>query len=344
LFLGSGSVIHGMEGVVGHDPVLAQDMRLMGGLRKYMPVTAITFLIGTLAICGIPPFAGFWSKDEILGSTFAANPLLWVIGFLTAGITAVYMFRMYLSTFEGSFRGNDGAIRQQLKTEQLQRLGLAFGPGAMDPRELTVAAESAHDSHDAHDDHDHHHSEFPHESPLAMTFPLMALAVPSVLIGLLGTPFANYFEAFIHPPGEAVHGFPPLEIAPDFEWGEFLVMGGSSVGIGLIGITLAVMMYLTHKIDPAAIAKQIQPLYRLSLNKWYIDDIYGSVFVQGSRRLARQVLEVDIRIVDGLVNLAGFVTLVTGEALKYLENGRVQFYALIVFGAVLGLVLVSGIT
>ncbi|HEY9647575.1 MAG TPA: NAD(P)H-quinone oxidoreductase subunit 5, partial [Chroococcidiopsis sp.] len=210
LFLGSGSVIHGMEGVVGHDPVLAQDMRLMGGLRKYMPVTAITFLIGTLAICGIPPFAGFWSKDEILGSTFAANPLLWVIGFLTAGITAFYMFRMYLSTFEGNFRGYDGAIRQQLKTEQLQRLGLAFGPGAMDPRELTVAAESDHDSHDAHDDHDHHHSEFPHESPLAMTFPLMALAVPSVLIGLLGTPFANYFEAFIHPPGEAVHGFPPL--------------------------------------------------------------------------------------------------------------------------------------
>lgn len=77
LFLCSGSVIHGMEAVVGHDPVLAQDMRLMGGLRKYMPVTAITFLIGTLAICGIPPFAGFWSKDEILASVFEHNPALW---------------------------------------------------------------------------------------------------------------------------------------------------------------------------------------------------------------------------------------------------------------------------
>jgi NAD(P)H-quinone oxidoreductase subunit 5 len=103
-------------------------------------------------------------------------------------------------------------------------------------------------------------------------------------------------------------------------------------------------MYLHHKIDPAAIARRIEPLYQLSLNKWYIDDIYNKVFVQGIRRLARQVLDVDVRIVDGLVNLAGFVTLVTGEGLKYLENGRVQFYALIVFGAVLGLVLMSGIS
>jgi NAD(P)H-quinone oxidoreductase subunit 5 len=99
--------------VVGHDPALAQDMRLMGGLRKYMPVTAITFLIGTLAICGIPPFAGFWSKDEILGSTFEVSPVLWAVGWLTAGITAFYMFRMYFSTFEGSFRGNDEGIKRR---------------------------------------------------------------------------------------------------------------------------------------------------------------------------------------------------------------------------------------
>ena len=94
LFLGSGSTIHGMEGVVGHDPILAQDMRLMGGLRKYMPITSLTFLVGTLAICGIPPFAGFWSKDEILGLAFAANPVLWLIGWLTAGLTAFYMFQI----------------------------------------------------------------------------------------------------------------------------------------------------------------------------------------------------------------------------------------------------------
>ncbi|MFE4105344.1 NAD(P)H-quinone oxidoreductase subunit 5 [Almyronema epifaneia] len=340
LFLGSGSVIHGMEGVVGHDPALAQDMRLMGGLRKYMPITAITFLIGTLAICGIPPFAGFWSKDEILGSTFAVNPILWVVGWLTAGATAFYMFRMYFSTFEGSFRGNDKAIRQQLQHEKLQRLGLSLGPGAMNPQELVIENDAAD-----HEESGHHHSDSPHESPLTMTLPLMALAVPSVLIGLVGTPFANYFEAFIHPHTAAIAEVAEsAEVAEAFDWHEFLIMGGSSVGIALIGITLASLMYLSRKIDPSAIAQQIEPLYQLSLNKWYIDEIYDTVFVQGSRKLAKQVLEIDIRIVDGIVNLAGFVTLVTGEGLKYLENGRAQFYALIVFGAVLGLVLISGLT
>ena len=333
LFLGSGSVIHGMEGVVGHDPALAQDMRLMGGLRKFMPITALTFLIGTLAICGIPPFAGFWSKDEILGSAFEANPLLWVIGWLTAGLTAFYMFRMYFSTFEGDFRGNLMHIRQKLKAEAAGEPVPAFGPGAMDTRELAA--------NEAHDDQGHH-SEFPHESPLTMTLPLLLLAVPSTLIGLVGMPFDNYFEEFIHPAGEVVAEVVAHEEA--FDLTEFLIMGGSSVGIALIGITVASLMYLRGKIDPAAIARKIQPLYEFSLNKWYFDDIYHNVFVMGLRRLARQIMEVDYRVVDGAVNLTGLFTLVSGEGLKYLENGRAQFYALIVFAAVLGLVIVSGIT
>ncbi|HBB31159.1 MAG TPA: NADH-quinone oxidoreductase subunit L [Cyanobacteria bacterium UBA8803] len=332
LFLCSGSVIHGMEAVVGHDPDLAQDMRLMGGLRKFMPITALTFFIGNLAICGIPPFAGFWSKDEILSSAFAANPALWLVGWLTAGITAFYMFRMYFSTFEGEFRGNMMNIRQQLKAAVAEPMP-AFGPGAMDTREL--AAMEAHG-------HDHSHSEFPHESPLTMTLPLLLLAVPSVLIGLVGTPFNNYFEAFIYPPTEAVAEVIEHEAA--FNWTEFILMGGSSVGIALIGITLASLMYLMRKIDPAAIAQKIPQLYELSLHKWYFDEIYDRLFVQGSRRLARQVMEVDYRVVDGAVNLTGLFTLISGEGLKYLENGRPQFYALIVFGAVLGFVIVSGLT
>ena len=222
LFLGSGSVIHGMEDVVGHDPALAQDMRLMGGLRKYMPATAITFLIGCLAISGIPPFAGFWSKDEILGAAFEANPALWFIGWATAGITAFYMFRMYFSTFEGEFRGNQQELRTQIKQLSMP----AFGPGAMDPHEL--------ESHDSHE-HGHHASE-PHESPITMTLPLMVLAVPSFAIGLLGTPFANYFEGFVYAPGEPVPDI--AEIAAEFEWSEFLPMAGSSIGIALIGICL----------------------------------------------------------------------------------------------------------
>ena len=333
LFLGSGSVIHGMEEVVGHDPALAQDMRLMGGLRKYMPVTAITFLIGTLAISGLPPFAGFWSKDEILGSVFEVNPLMWAIGWLTAGVTAFYMFRMYFSTFEGEFRGNDEALRKQVKVQSLQLAGASLGPGAMSTQELALEEETGHD--------DHHHAEEPHESALSMIIPLMVLAVPSTLIGLVGTPFANYFEAFIHPPGEALT---VAEIAEEVDMSEFVRMAGASVAISIAGIVLAVLMYRTRAIDPSAIADKIRPLYNLSLNKWYIDDIYREVFVKGTRRLAKGVLNVDIKIVDGIVNLTGFVTLVTGEGLKYFENGRAQFYALIVFGAVLGLVFVSGLT
>lgn len=317
LFLCSGSVIHGMEDVVGHDPILAQDMRLMGGLKKYMPITRGTFLIGTLAICGIFPFAGFWSKDEILGLSFEANIALWAIGWLTAGITAFYMFRMYFMTFEGEFRGNNIAIRQQLKVEA----------GIMDSHEV--------DAHDEH--HSHSHSEFPHESPLTMTLPLVALAIPSTLIGLVGMPWNNHFEAFIHAPTEVI------EAAEQFDWTEFLLMGGSSIAIAVVGITVAVLFYLVGKIDPKSIAKQIEPLYRLSLNKWYFDDIYHRFFVLGCRRLARQIMEVDYRVVDGAVNLTGLAALLSGEGLKYFETGRAQFYALIIFGAVLGFVVVFSV-
>jgi NAD(P)H-quinone oxidoreductase subunit 5 len=315
MFLGSGSVIHGMEEVVGHDPDVAQDMRVMGGLRKYMPITAITFFIGTLAISGIPPFAGFWSKDEILASTFKANPALWAIGFATAGLTAFYMFRMYFSTFEGDFRGNDKQLLALVKAEN------------------SVGKEAKAD-----DGHSDHHASKPHESPITMTFPLMVLAIPSIAIGLVGTPLGNYFEYFIHAPSEKITEVPMEGFTP-----EFLLMAGSSVGIGLIGISLAILMYMQKKIDPSAIAKSIEPLYKLSKNKWYIDEIYNAVFILGSRRIARQVLEVDAKIVDGAVNLAGFVTVVTGEGLKYFESGKAQFYALVIFIGVLGFVIVTSI-
>ncbi|RDH47731.1 NAD(P)H-quinone oxidoreductase subunit 5 [Fischerella thermalis] len=343
LFLGSGSVIHGMEAVVGHDPDLAQDMRLMGGLRKYMPITAITFFIGCLAISGIPPFAGFWSKDEILSAAFASNPLLWGVGWLTAGITAFYMLRMYFTTFEGNFRGNKTQLWEKLKSPMGMAIVTgfertpAFGPGAMTKGEL-----EAHAGHHNDHGHSHGHSEYPHESPWTMTLPLVLLAVPSMLIGLVGTPFANYFEEFIYSPNETLEEV--LVKAAEVDLHEFYIMAGGSVGISLIGITVASLMYLWGKINPVAIAAKIKPLYELSLNKWYFDDIYHQVFVLGLRRLARQVMEVDFRVVDGAVNLTGFFTLVSGEGLKFLENGRAQFYALIVFAAVLGLVIFFGVT
>jgi len=307
LFLDSGSVIHAMEEVVGHEPVLAQDMRLMGGLRKKMPITASTFFIGCVAISGIPPLAGFWSKDEILGQAFGSFPLLWAVGFLTAGMTAFYMFRLYFLTFEGEFRGTDSAVQQQLLA--------AAGKG---------------------DESVHGHASSPHESAWPMTVPLMVLAVPSVLIGLLGTPWNNRFAGLLNP-AEA------LELAEHFSWEEFLPLAGASVAISVAGIGLATAAYALRKVDlGTAVAGRFPAINAFFANKWYLDALNEKLFVQGSRKLARQVLQVDSKVVDGVVNLTGLVTLGSGEGLKYFETGRAQFYALIVFGGVIGLVVIFG--
>ncbi|QPN60355.1 NAD(P)H-quinone oxidoreductase subunit 5 [Synechococcus sp. CBW1002] len=310
LFLGSGSVIHAMEEVVGHEPVLAQDMRLMGGLRKFMPITSATFLIGCVAISGIPPLAGFWSKDEILGQAFGSFPLLWVAGFVTAGMTAFYMFRLYFLTFEGDFRGTDQTIQAQL---------------------LAAAGKSS----GGDDDHGHHASH-PHESGWQMAMPLAVLAVPSVLIGLLGTPWNSRFAGLLDPHEAA-------EMAEHFSWAEFLPLAGASVAISVAGISVAVLAYALHRIDlGTAVAARFPALNAFLANKWYLDDINDKLFVQGSRKLARQVLEVDAKVVDGVVNLTGLLTLGSGEGLKYFETGRAQFYALIVFGGVIALVVLFG--
>ncbi|MCP9808568.1 NAD(P)H-quinone oxidoreductase subunit 5 [Cyanobium sp. HWJ4-Hawea] len=315
LFLCSGSVIHAMEEVVGHEPVLAQDMRLMGGLRKHMPITSATFLIGCLAISGIPPLAGFWSKDEILGQAFGHFPVLWAAGFITAGMTAFYMFRLYFLTFEGSFRGGDQTIQAQLLS--------AAGKGQGDD-----AAEAYGGSH--------HHADHPHESGWQMAMPLAVLAVPSALIGLLGTPWNSRFARLLNPE-EAAH------MASHFSWAEFLPLAGASVGVSLLGISIAVLAYALHKIDlGTAVAGRFPTINAFFANKWYLDQINDKLFVQGSRKLAKQVLEVDSKVVDGVVNLTGLVTLGSGEGLKYFETGRAQFYALIVFGGVVALVVLFG--
>lgn len=314
LFLGSGSVIHAMEEVVGHEPVLAQDMRLMGGLRRYMPITAFTFLIGCIAISGIPPLAGFWSKDEILGQAFTTFPVLWVAGFVTAGMTAFYMFRLYFLTFEGSFRGNDKQVQALL----LQQAG-------------KEAAEGHEEGHGAK------HSLHPHESGWQMASPLIVLAVPSVLIGLLGTPWHSRFALAINPDEAA-------EMAEKFSWGEFLPLAGASVAVSVVGISLAFVAYFLQRIDLGkAVAGRFPAVNDFLANKWYLDALNEKIFVQGSRKLAKQVLDVDSKVVDGVVNLTGLLTLGSGEGLKYFETGRAQFYALIVFAGVIAMVVLFSV-
>ncbi|MEO0849461.1 MAG: NAD(P)H-quinone oxidoreductase subunit F, partial [Cyanobacteria bacterium J06648_1] len=170
-----------------------------------------------------------------------------------------------------------------------------------------------------------------------MALPLLVLAVPSTLIGLLGKPWNNHFEEFIHAPGEI------MTEAGAFDFNEFYTMAGLSVAIAVTGIIVALLMYRTKNIDPSSIADKVPTLYRFSLNKWYLDELFNKVFVTGIRRIARQIMEVDYRVVDGAVNLTGLAAVLSGEGLKYLENGRAQFYALIVFGAVLGFVIVFSV-
>jgi NADH-quinone oxidoreductase subunit L len=213
LFLGSGSVIHGMH----HE----QDMRRMGNLKKFMPITFITMMAGWLAICGIPIWAGFFSKDEILYKTFAAtnatadatlagihvNTILWIVGLVTAMLTAIYMTRMMWMTFFGAERFHEALpiAENPHESSRAEENAFAFGDAhdAKEPHGDAHALAFQHDDHDlhghgdlAHDDHDdeHHHAlapDFrPHESPWTMTVPLVVLAILSTLGGLIGVPYA----------------------------------------------------------------------------------------------------------------------------------------------------------
>tara|TARA_Y100001968_G_scaffold100995_1_gene90942 strand:- start:928 stop:2955 length:2028 start_codon:yes stop_codon:yes gene_type:complete len=313
LFLGSGSVIHAMEEVVGHQPVLAQDMRLMGGLRKKMPYTSATFLIGCIAISGIPPLAGFWSKDEILGNAFISFPAFWLVGFLTAGMTAFYMFRLYFLTFEGDFRGENKELQKKL---------------------LLASNINLEDDNEEGNAEDQHGSL--HESPWSMTFPLVFLAVPSIIIGFMGLPWDSKFARLLDPE--------EAEMAANaFNLKEFLPLAIASVFVACLGITIAYQAYFAKKINLSILfAKKFPVINNFLSKKWYLDDINEKLFVKGSRKLAKEVLEVDSKVVDGVVNLTGLVTLGSGEGLKYFETGRAQFYALIVFGGVILLVAIFG--
>jgi NAD(P)H-quinone oxidoreductase subunit 5 len=237
------------------------------------------------------------------------------VGFFTAGMTAFYMFRLYFLTFEGPFRGTDKALQQKLL--------LAAGkpaPGHED------GSEAGHGSH----------APTPHESVWQMTVPLALLAVPSALIGLLGTPWHSRFAGLLNPQEAS-------EMAKHFSWGEFLPLAAASVAISLTGISVAVIAYALHKLDlGTAVAARFPAINAFLANKWYLDAINDKLFVKGSRRLASQVLEVDAKVVDGVVNLTGLLTLGSGEGLKYFETGRAQFYALIVFAGVVGLVVIFG--
>ncbi|MGC2326999.1 MAG: NADH-quinone oxidoreductase subunit L, partial [Candidatus Sulfotelmatobacter sp.] len=284
LFLAAGSVIHSVGG--------EQDMRKMGGLRVYIPWTFLTMGIATLAISGIPPFAGFWSKDEILWKAYQTNWIYWLIGLITAFITSFYMFRLLFMTFFGDYRG-------------------------------TLAETQAHGSH-GHDSDAHGHGD-PHESPMVMLVPLMILALLSVVGGLVG--IGNHFEHFLAPVfGAGVITEAAGEAANS---GTELLLMGVSVAAALLGAWLAYVLYLSKPYLPQKIADGLNGFYMAVVHKYYIDEIYAAVFVKplidGSTRILWQ--GVDRNMIDATVNNSADAARHVSDEVRHMQSGNLRSYA-----------------
>jgi len=352
LFLGSGSVIHGMH----HE----QDMRRMGGLRKYMPITWLTMCCGWLAICGVPIWAGFFSKDEILWKVWVAGPFsipagdakaLWFVGIVTALLTAVYMTRLMVMTFWGRER---------------------FGAGGADDARHQVE----HDGHSA-EAVSAHDSHTPHESPWSMTIPLIVLAVLSTVGGLVGVPYAisslagghpqNYFEEILapsistvpaneapetsttklnllSPPPEPIDGKPaiaPVGEAPGSatthetpspqEINEERLLALVSVLIALSGIGIGWFMFER---------RPLRAMPGLLENKYYVDEIYDVAIINpieaGSREGLWKIF--DVGVIDGIIHTLGGAVVRAGRTIRYLQFGFVRGYAAIILAGALILI------
>jgi NADH-quinone oxidoreductase subunit L len=319
LFLAAGSVIHALSG--------EQDMRNMGGLRKLIPWTFATMTVATIAIAGIPPLAGFFSKDEILWQTFSSkafssvagaelNIVLWLLGIITAFMTSFYMFRLWFMTFFGERR---------------------------------EATSSAHDSsHDAAHSTADTHGHGVHESPWSMLAPLVILAVLATVGGWVGVPHvlggSNHFESFMRPVFEheaavpATHATPNPEAPnptqagtaePHGDTGTELALTGVSVLTALGGFGLAWLLYFKRRELPEQIAARMHGLYQTVLNKYYVDEIYNALIVRPLMWFSTTVLwrAVDVSIIDGTVNHVAADTRIISDRTRRMQSGNVRSYA-----------------
>jgi NADH-quinone oxidoreductase subunit L len=279
LFLGAGSVIHAMSG--------EQDIRKMGGLWNKIPITAKTFGIATLAIAGVFPFAGFFSKDEILGEAFDRFFVLWVVGFITAGLTAFYMFRLFFVTFIGYCRA---------------------------------------------DEHVEHHI---HESPPAMTVPLMILAGLSVIGGWLGRPTVlgeNHFERFLDPVLAGVNPETGAVKIAHHAVAKELGLIVASFAIVALAFWLAYEFYRTKRFAAELAARKFSWFYKLVFHKYYVDEIYDAAIVDRTKDLGTALGRLDAQVIDGVgVNGAGwlarFISTVSMWWDKWIIDGLLNFAA-----------------
>ena len=301
LFLGSGSVIHGTGG--------EQDMGRMGGLRRFMPVTAATFIVGWLAIAGVPPFAGFWSKDEILLHAWDANPALWGIGLVTALLTAFYMSRQVFLVFFGAERWRDAPSSDTSEAEE-SAAELADADHADEPV-VAAAPAAAHGLH-------------PHESPWSMTVPLVVLALLALVGGGLNLPFTGDLHFLGHWLEPVFHG---NEAHVDVPTGTKVALAVIAGVVAVAGILVAAAVYLLRRLAP------VEP--EVLAEGWYYDRAV-SAFAGGPGRAAFDATaDFDRGVVDGAVNGVATLVRASGSGLRRLQTGFVRSYALgITAGAV----------
>lgn len=334
LFLGSGSVIHSMDHTHAVDD--PQDIRTMGNLRKYMPATSLTFWISTIAIAGIPPLAGFFSKDEILGKTFARGLngetvyyFVFIVGIVTALLTAFYMTRVTYLTFNGK-----------------ERFALpAGGHSHAHSTHGNVHSDHGHanDSHSTHDSHDSHHGHHevhgPHESPATMTLPLWILAGLACIGGFFGLPEVighGHFNWISHMWLASESGPVKNLHVPHPSVGIEIVLITLSIIIAAFGVYLSFSLYSKHGIEgDKKVMKFFGSTYKTLQNKFYVDEFYNKVFIRPFVWISEHfVLAFDKQIIDGVVNGTGTGTQYLGNILRKIQTGFVQNYALIMVAGV----------
>ena len=322
LFLTAGSVIHGMHSVFPEDEDEAkrQDLRFMGGLGKYMPITKWTMLIAGASLSGFPLItSGFWSKDEILAAAFARGEyLVWAVGLFTAFLTAFYMFRAWFLAFWGEPRWEAGRAGDR----ESRGVG-APELGTQHPERARSSVRKAHRSHE--------HGIHVHESPWVMTIPLILLAIPSVLSGFWGSPLAG---------GGGFAGF--LEGSAGGAVSLNYSVMGLSIVAALGGIYLAWLMYGVKTLSPQKVSAAFGPMYNILFHKYWIDEFYNGIIVNyGVLGTAALMKLFDTVVIDGAVNGVGMVTRSAGAVLRQVQTGRLQNYAWAMYGGAIVIALAA---
>nr|YP_010192038.1 NdhF [Evolvulus alsinoides]QZN05680.1 NdhF [Evolvulus alsinoides] len=339
LFLGSGSVIHSMETIVGYSPDKSQNMVLMGGLTKYVPITKGAFLLGTLSLCGIPPLACFWSKDEILHDSWLYSPIVALIAWATAGLTAFYMFRIYLLTFEGhlSVRLQNYSAKKDNSPDSISLWGKKASKEINRNFPVLQMAENQPQIS---------YPSYPYESDNTMLFPICILCLFTLLMGFLGIPREIGFNLdilaqWLHPSIYLLHETNSTDLL------EFFKNAATSVAIAYYGILIACLFYKPtyssfnsfhlinsfHQKSPKRVLRDkiVTVIYDWSASRAYIDTFYKKFIVYQVRRLAYFSHFFDLRIIDTKVNGVGFFSFLVAEGIKYLGFSRISSYLFVYF-------------